>query len=241
MSAFLKDAVQVGSYSSGDADIIGFVICDTQSDLPAQNHFSGYSLFMGSVAEVVEDGTKWKMNSSGTWKQQPADASVALDLTGYYTSAEVDAAIAAALSSYAQKSDVIPEAEKRGTLITSTVADKFDILSITKAGRYFTNTASGTFSLVNSPLESYGIDKDTGACTINGVSVTFNATSEIVVEEVGAPSLGALQFTIRYAYNSASTGAGPTAGRNLARSKFWTLIKDAYSVTQWIEHEGTAL
>ena len=126
MSSFLKEAVQVGSFSSGDADIFGVVICDTQSDLPAQNHFTGYSLFMGSVAEVVEDGTKWKMNSSGTWKQQPADASVALDLSGYYTSAQVDAAINTAIMS--------TQYINRGTEIG---ADGADLDTLETAGKYF--------------------------------------------------------------------------------------------------------
>lgn len=237
MSANLADFAPWPAMSG----IVGIVYCDTAADLPAVNAFSQGNLVQGSKAKDIDTGDEYMMNSSGTWIKQPAPNTTQLSLTDYYTSSEVDAAINTALASYAQKSDIIPESEKRGTLITSTVVDKFDLLSITTAGRYFTNTASGTYSLENSPLESYGINKDTGACIINGVSVTFNATAEIVVEEVGAPSLGALQYTIRYAYNSASTGAGPTAGRNLSRTKYWTLVKDAYSVTQWIEHEGTAL
>lgn len=158
MSSFLKEAVQVGSFSSGDADIFGVVICDTQSDLPAQNHFTGYSLFMGSIAEVVEDGTKWKMNSSGTWKQQPADASVALDLTGYYTSEEVDAAINAALESYTNTSDMntaintaimTTQYTNRGT----EPADNTDILSL-PVGRYYKSNNAQT--LVNVPTNFTG-------------------------------------------------------------------------------------
>lgn len=222
--------------------IIAQCCCDTAAELPAVNAFSTYgTLVATSTCRVINESATYQLNTAGVWKKKTDATSVALDLSGYYTSAEVDSAISAALATYALKSEVIPEAGKRGTLIVSTVADKFDILSITTTGRYFTNTASGTYSLVNSPLESYGINKDTGACTINGVSVTFNATAEIIVEEIGAPALGALQYTMRFAYNSSSTSAGPTAGRNLARSKYWTLIKDAYSVTQWIEHTGTAL
>ena len=238
MSANLADFAPWPAMSG----IVGIVYCDTAADLPAVNAFSQGNLVQGSKAKDIDTGDEYMMNSSGTWIKQPAPNTTQLSLTDYYTSAEVDAAINTALSSYAQKSDVIPEAEKRGTLIISTVADKFDILSITTPGKYYTTTASGTYTLVNSPLEAYGINKDTGACVIGGQSVSsFNATAEILVEEVGASSLGALQYTVRYAYNSASTGAGPTAGRNLARTKYWTLIKDAYSVTQWVEHEGTAI
>lgn len=158
MSSFLKEAVQVGSFSSGDADIFGFVICDTQSDLPAQNHFTGYSLFMGSVAEVVEDGTKWKMNSSGTWKQQPADASVALDLSGYYTSDEVDAAIAAALASYTNTTDM--NTAINDAIMTTQYTNRgtepengTDILSL-PVGRYFKSAYAQT--LVNIPSNFTG-------------------------------------------------------------------------------------
>ena len=114
-------------------DLVIDCIVDTSADLPAQNALSPYTIVCPSTARTV-DGERYMMNSAGTWILQPEG--VTLDLTGYYTSAEVDAAILAALTSYAQKSDVIPEAEKRGTLIISTVADKFDILSITTPGRY---------------------------------------------------------------------------------------------------------
>ncbi|MBO5706819.1 MAG: hypothetical protein J6S05_07490 [Bacteroidaceae bacterium] len=89
MSANLIDARQTGTFTSGAADIIALVFCDTAADLPAANHFSGFNLFQGTTAEIMT-GEKYRINSSGTWELQPAGSSVSLDLTNYYTIPQAD-------------------------------------------------------------------------------------------------------------------------------------------------------
>lgn len=89
MSAILIDAEPVGTYTSGRQNCVGIVYCDTQADLPAPDDFTCH-LMLGSRAEVM-DGTVWRMKSDGTWEQQPAPNTTQLDLSGYYTTAQVDA------------------------------------------------------------------------------------------------------------------------------------------------------
>lgn len=43
------------------------ILCDTVSDLPAINAFTGYELIQGSTAIVIEDNQKYMMNSAGNW------------------------------------------------------------------------------------------------------------------------------------------------------------------------------
>ena len=89
MSSILIDAEPVGTYSSGRQNCVGLVYCDTQTDLPGADDFTCH-LMLGSKAEVM-DGTVWRMKSDGTWEQQPAPNTTQLDLSGYYTTAQVDA------------------------------------------------------------------------------------------------------------------------------------------------------
>lgn len=93
MSTFVKSCVQVGTYTSGDADALMEIEADTAADLPAANAYTGYNIYMGSVCDIIADGTRYKIDSGGTWHQVPAG--VTLDLTGYYTSAQTDSAITA--------------------------------------------------------------------------------------------------------------------------------------------------
>lgn len=89
MSAILIDSEPVGTYSSGRQNCVGLVYCDTQADLPGADDFTCH-LMLGSKAEVM-DGTVWRMKSDGTWEQQPAPNTTQLDLSGYCTTAQVDA------------------------------------------------------------------------------------------------------------------------------------------------------
>lgn len=99
MSAIMVFPDPIGTFTSGRQDVLATVLCDAQADLPGADDFPGFHLIIGTKAEVM-DGTLWRMLSSGTWQQQPAPHTVQLDLSGYYTSAEVDSAISSALSGY---------------------------------------------------------------------------------------------------------------------------------------------
>lgn len=92
MSYRLDKIVPLTGNTGGTVTIICHVLCDSQSDLPAATAVSGYLMALGTTAECADDGTKWMMDSAGTWHPQPSG--VSLDLTGYYTSAQVDALVA---------------------------------------------------------------------------------------------------------------------------------------------------
>ena len=156
---FLADVTPVGTFTSGTQDVIGLVICDDVSDLPAYNAFSGFELKMGSKAEIIADGSKYRMDSTGTWILQTEG--VTLDLTGYYTSAEVDAAINTALASYTNTAGMNTAINtaimstqyiNRGTELSSSGEDLNDI---TTPGRYFTSAYANL--MTNMPSNFSGL------------------------------------------------------------------------------------
>ena len=66
------------------------ILCDTTADLPAT--VDGYSVTQGFTAKIIEDGSTYIADTSGTWKKQPDG--IQLDLTGYYTAAQTDSLLA---------------------------------------------------------------------------------------------------------------------------------------------------
>lgn len=74
------------------------ILCDTSADLPAT--VDGYSVTQGFTAKIIEDGSTYIADSSGTWKKQPDG--IQLDLTGYYTAAQTDSLLAAKQDSLTQ-------------------------------------------------------------------------------------------------------------------------------------------
>lgn len=154
MSANLADFAPWPAMSG----IVGIVYCDTAADLPAVNAFSQGNLVQGSKAKDIDTGDEYMMNSSGTWIKQPAPNTTQLSLTDYYTSAEVDAAIAAALASYTNSSDMataINDAIMQTQYINrGTEPDNgTDILTL-PVGRYFKSAYAQT--LVNTPSNFTG-------------------------------------------------------------------------------------
>lgn len=131
----LLDTVPVGQYTSGSQNVLGTVICDTFSDLPAATDFTGFVLVMGSVADIIDTGDRYKLDSNGVWMLQPKPSSitatVGLDLTGYYTAAQTDAAISNALVGGGTFYD-------RGEVLTADSANPIDFHSATfmKAGAW---------------------------------------------------------------------------------------------------------
>ena len=157
MSANLADFAPWPAMSG----IVGIVYCDTAADLPAVNAFSQGNLVQGSKAKDIDTGDEYMMNSSGTWIKQPAPNTTQLSLTDYYTSAEVDAAIAAALASYTNTSDMTTAINtaimstqyiNRGTEITALGADLNDLET---CGKYF--TAAYATACTNLPSDFSGL------------------------------------------------------------------------------------
>lgn len=58
--------------------------CDTAADLPGITDFTGYTLIIGSTADDISTGDKYKMQSSGTWVKQPVSQS------DTYTTSQID-------------------------------------------------------------------------------------------------------------------------------------------------------
>ena len=157
MSCNLVDARQIGTFTSGNADIIALIYCDTSADLPAANYFSGFNIFQGSTAEVIDNGAVYRIDSNGVWKPQPASAQIALDLTGYYTSAQTDsaisAAIAIALNNYYDDVTVnsLVDAAAIASLSRGTsIPAGADLDTYTTAGRYYC-TSGNSSTVTNKP------------------------------------------------------------------------------------------
>lgn len=89
--------------------IIAQCCCDTVAELPAVNAFSSYGLLATtSTCLVIDTDEVYQLNSLGVWKKKTQSTSVALDLTGYYTQAEVDALIAEASIGALVRGESIP-------------------------------------------------------------------------------------------------------------------------------------
>lgn len=213
---FLADVTPVGTFTSGTQDVIGLVICDDVSDLPAYNDFSGFELKMGSKAEIIADGSRYRMDSTGTWIQQPEG--VTLDLTGYYTSAEVDAAINTALASYTNTSDMNTAINtaimstqyiNRGTELSSSGED---LNTITIPGRYFTSAYANL--MTNMPSN------------FSGLAFTM------IVEYTTTTTGNRIRQTI---YPAAAPSNTPVP-------HFWQRIMTGSSVWRdWVDFQGTIL
>lgn len=92
MSAYLADYAMWTNQNG----IVGKVYCDTAADLPATTAFSDFgTLTVSTKAYVISTGQVYMLNGSGSWVLQPSENNIQLDLTGYYTSAQTDAAITA--------------------------------------------------------------------------------------------------------------------------------------------------
>lgn len=60
------------TFAKAKSDLSGnyaraIILCDTAADLPAVNTFTGYELIQGSEAIVINENTKYMMDSGGNW------------------------------------------------------------------------------------------------------------------------------------------------------------------------------
>lgn len=141
---------------AGNGNIVGQLYCDTVSELPAVNDFTEGTLIAPSRCDVIDTSETYILNTAGVWKIKKGNE-VTLDLTGYYTSAQVDAAITSAintaLASYTTTADMntaintaimTTQYTNRGT----EPADGTDILDL-PVGRYYKSQNAQT--LINIP------------------------------------------------------------------------------------------
>ena len=87
MSVSLKLSYDIEFVSTENCARMDLFI-DSDDDLVGLSYFDTIKLLQGSTAEDISTGDTYMMKSDGTWVLQPK--SNQLDLTGYYTSAEVD-------------------------------------------------------------------------------------------------------------------------------------------------------
>lgn len=145
--------------------IIGQCYADTAADLPAASDFPQYGLLIAtSTCHCIAEDITYQMDGSGAW--HPKHTGISLDLSGYYTSAEVDSAISSALSGYYTAAQVnsaigvalsdyytsaeVDEAISANNLGTAGAADE-NLNNFTEIGhRYW--SASNANSLANRPL-----------------------------------------------------------------------------------------
>lgn len=81
-----KTIQELGTDSQNNTVILGTLYCDTVSDLPAPNDFTGFTLSMGFRAVVINDNSVHRLNSTGQWVQIVAGNST-------YTRAEIDSIV----------------------------------------------------------------------------------------------------------------------------------------------------
>lgn len=113
--------------------ITGYV--DTQSDLPSATDLDGYTIVCPSKMTVIYDGSEWIIDETGTWRKQPGQFT--LDISGYYTSAETDAAISTALSDYTANTVNKAVSYDRGAQILATSDEHFNVFGITSRGAWY--------------------------------------------------------------------------------------------------------
>lgn len=78
-----------------ESGIIAQLCCDTSAELPNVNDFSTFgTLVATSTCRAIDESVTYQLNTHGVWKKKTDATSVALDLTDYYTQAEIDALIA---------------------------------------------------------------------------------------------------------------------------------------------------
>ena len=140
--------------------IIGQCCCDTAAELPAVNAFSSIgTLVATSTCRVIDESATYQLNTQGVWKKKTDATSVALDLSGYYTSAQTDSAISAALSDYYTdaQTDAAIAAALAGyynpNISPSSISNGTDIFTLS-AGVYAKATSVNT--LVNLPSDFTG-------------------------------------------------------------------------------------
>lgn len=85
MSKRIRETLYAQTASDGSTIyVVANIDCDSASDLPAVNAFSGLTLLMGSMAHDIDQNAWYEMKDGGTWVLQDAG-------TAGYTKAEIDA------------------------------------------------------------------------------------------------------------------------------------------------------
>lgn len=144
--------------------IIAEYVCDTQNDLPLRSQPT-YYVGIGSTAIVVDDSSKWRVKSDGTWvmyeqgtatytkseidallslKANKATTLAGYGITNAYTKAQVNTEIQNAVSGKITIGDVFG--------IGIAIQENSDLNNYTSVGVYTCPNVSIANTLVNSPV-----------------------------------------------------------------------------------------
>ena len=147
MSAMIIDLFAGYRDANGVNKLYARIACDTVSDLPAPAAFPEGELVMGSIAEIIDDGSEYKMDSSGTWHKQPAGSGGG----DSYTKSETDDLIAGRIP------------YQYGEEIVAASAGDADLNNFTDTGTYHSTAASAantdnTPKAPNGAITGYRLD-----------------------------------------------------------------------------------
>lgn len=144
--------------------IIAEYVCDTQNDLPLRSQPT-YYVGIGSTAVVVDDSSKWRIKSDGTWvmyeqgtatytkseidallslKANKATTLAGYGITNAYTKAQVNTEIQNAVSGKITIGDVFG--------IGTTIRENSDLNDCTAVGVYTCPSVTIANTLINSPV-----------------------------------------------------------------------------------------
>ena len=144
--------------------IIAEYVCDTQNDLPSRSQ-PNYYVGIGSTAVIVDDSSKWRVKSDGTWvmyeqgtatytkseidallslKANKATTLAGYGITNAYTKTQVDTEIQNAVSGKITISDVFG--------IGTTIQENSDLNDYTTVGVYTCSSVTIANTLANSPI-----------------------------------------------------------------------------------------
>lgn len=180
MSVSLKQSYDIEYVSTENCARMDLFI-DSSADLVGLTHFDSIKLLQGSTSEDVSTGDKYMLKSDGTWVQQPAG--ITLDLTGYYTSSEIDTLI--------QK---MPQVLSR-TVTTITASDTLDDTGVSytiPASGYVRITATAQYKDSGSNPQELVIRTDSSVFaheTFTTGDNQYGLTASCIVGGIGATTL----------------------------------------------------
>ena len=213
MSKRIRETLYAQTSSDGSTIyVLANIDCDTASDLPAVNAFSGLTLLMGSRAHDIDQNAWYEMKDGGTWVLQDAG-------TAGYTKAEVDTLLLG----------------KQDTLTFDTVPTVASTNPVTSGGilNWVYGSAPTTIS-ANSDLNDY-YNIGTYRATSNAIAATLancptqNGFRLEVVSTIAAVATG---YQIQRLYPNNSNGEFFMRRRLSAGSGNWG---------DWFRFAGTVL
>lgn len=123
------------------------VLCDTVSDLPTINAFTGYTLMQGSKAHVIDDNSDYMLSSGGSWYPYGGEI-----WQNVYTKAEIDTLLADKQDVSTINATIIDDVYGLGVVIPNG-SDLDDYIT---AGVYYVANSTNAATISNIPVGGSG-------------------------------------------------------------------------------------